>query len=209
MNPEKPCLSLSQAKGLREKALEASHKRAEATLDLGRILWETYYADVKVGSEYVPVWQAWEFKTWNDYVEEELGFHMTTAAFYRRIHEVFGIELADKWDRSLVASYTKMKALTRVVDAKNVNGWLRKAAKLSCCDLENEVHYALTGKNRPKNMRSFLASVTKDELEILREVIELGREDLGVERRGEVLAEIARQWKSSRNKVKRTLRRVA
>lgn len=201
-------LSASQSNNLRLKAQEVCAKRAESSMELAEILHTTYWAEAKVGNAPVPVWHAWGYSSWADYVETELGYHMSTANSYRRIHEVFGVQLAGKWERNLLVSFTRMRQLCRVVDKTNVNSWLRRAAKMTCCELDAVVYEVLTGHVRPKNMRSFLASVTNQELKALNEVINIGREDFQTMRRGEVLTAIINEWRTIREAKTRTTRRL-
>ena len=188
-------LNKSTAEAVRRKAQDASGKVTKSVMDLAAALWDTYSNDVTVGGEPMPLWAAWGYESWFDYSERELGIHQTTAAAYRRIHEVFEIDVKDGWDRSLSSSYTKMRILCRVVTKANANTWLRKAAKLSCCELEEQVLQAV-GKSRAGAIHSFAASVTKRELAKINEVLADAREGFeeDEERRGKILVRVLEEW---------------
>jgi len=195
------------AESVRRKAQEASWKVTKSVMDLAEALWETYCHDVTVAGEQVPLWSAWGFKSWFDYAERELGIHQTTAAAYRRIHEVFEIDIKDQWDRSLSSSYTKMRILCRVVTKTNANSWLRKAARLSCCELEDQVLDAI-GKGRAGAVHSFATSVTKRELAKINEVLADAREGFedDEERRGKILVRVLEEWQEIRRRTARAKR---
>jgi hypothetical protein len=200
-------LNKGAADTVRRKAQEASEKTTKSVMDLAAALWDTFHNDVTVGGQSVQLWEAWGFESWFDYAERELGIHQTTAAAYRRIHEVFEVELKDAWDKGLTASYTKMKSLCRVVTRTSANAWLRKAAKLSCCELEEEVTLALYGKTRGGAVHSFLANVTKTELAKINQVLSEAREASDEpERRGKVLTRILEEWQTIHQRAKRVRR---
>ncbi len=164
---------------------------------MAEVIHDLYYGTVEVGGGELPVFKFFGYPSWFAYVEEEIGLHVTTAHSYRIVHDVFSVQLKGKWDPELIASFTKMKALARVVDAKNVNSWLRKAGRLSSCALEEEVLEALHGKRKRGANRHFLTMLTDRQLSSVNAVIELGRQEFapqGLVSRGDVLARILEQW---------------
>lgn len=184
-----PTLNKSAVKVIRSKAVRSSEQCTSALMVFASALWDTYYNDIIVDGEQIPLWQFWGYKSWYDYCERELGVHQTTASAYRKIHEVFEIELKGSWDKTLLVSFTKMKALSRVVTKSDVNSWLKKAGKLSCCELEE----AITGKASHKQ---FTVVVTEKELKEINDIIEAANSAAGGPRRAETLLQILGEWKS-------------
>jgi hypothetical protein len=86
-------ISTSKADTLRQKAVTIVQEETKKILELAAILWETWACDVKVNGLDTPLWTAWDHDSWEQYVEVELGIHMTTASQFRRMHEIYNIEL--------------------------------------------------------------------------------------------------------------------
>jgi len=190
-------LGKAAASALRKAAIEKSEQTTQSVIELAEVLWRTYYDQVNIGGNAIPLWEAWDYKSWYDYVERELGIHQSTAAGFRRIHEVFNVDLAGSWDKAKTPSYTKLKILARVVTKANVNSWLIKASKLSCCELEDEAMHYLYGRKRSGRLHNFVAYVTKTELRKIKEVIETARGDFeDMDRRGEVLVKVLEEWQN-------------
>ncbi len=197
-------LNSKSADSLRQRAVDATSQATKSVVHLSGVLWETYHNDVMVGGLPTPLWEAWGHTTWFEYVEHELGIHQSTAAAYRRIHEIFEIELEGKWDKNLCASFTKMKALVRVVTKTNVNSWLKKAAKMGCCQLDEEINNALFGKVRVHAVHTFLTTVTKKELREINKVLAIARESFPeTERRGAVLVKVLEEWNNIHSRTRR------
>lgn len=201
-------LNKTGAESIRRKAQEASEKTTKSVMELAAALWDTYHNDVKIGSINIQLWEVWGYKSWFDYAERELGIHQTTAASYRRIHEVFEVDLKDSWDKNLACSYTKMKSISRVVTKKNVNSWLKKAATLSCCELDEHVIEAMYGKSKSGATHSFLVNVTKKELAKISQVLSEAKEGFEDpdERRGSVLTRILEEWQVLHQRTKNAKR---
>jgi hypothetical protein len=210
MMKKKNALTQANANKLREKIIGLTVQETKCQLEVAEAVYELYYGTVAVGNGELPLYKFFGYPSWFAYVEEEVGLHVTTAASYRMVHDVFMIQLKGKWDASLIPSFTKMKALTRVVDAKNVNAWLRKAKRLSCCALEEEILEALYGKQKKGANRHFLAMLTDRQFTAVNSIIEIGRQEFpDLETRGEVLTKILEQWDAAvAKKTKRGLRIV-
>jgi len=188
-------LKKQSADQLREMAKERSDHTSKSVMMLGEVLWRTYYDKVQIGGMPVSLFEAWGFGSWFEYVERELGIHQTTALHFRKIYTVFAIDLKGAWDPNLIVSFTKMKLLARVATKANVNSWLKKASKMSCCELEDEVMHELYGHARKGHMHSFLASVTKTELKKIKEILAIAHEDFDqIDRRGELLVKVLEEW---------------
>jgi hypothetical protein len=191
-----PTLTSARAKALREKAIAVTEQNTKSVLGLAQVLWETYTHDVKINGEQIPLWSAWGHENWDQYVEVELGIHMTTAANFRRMHEVYSVQLKDSFDLNALdgISATKLKILTRVVSTRNISGWLKKAKKLSCCALEEEVMHAINGGGKVGAIHTLALLVTKSEQKRARQIIDQAMIDMKIERSGKALLTILEEW---------------
>jgi hypothetical protein len=203
--------SQSSANKLREKVLLLCGKEREAQLEVAEAVYELYYGTVEVGGGELPLWSFFGHKSWFDYVETEVGLHVSTAAGYRMVHDVFMIRLKGKWDQEIpLPSFTKLKALVRVVDPKTVNAWLKRANSISCCQLEEEIAEFLYGKKKAGALRHFTALLTSRQLTTVNAIIEVGRQEFPeLDSRGQILTKILEQWDAAvAKKTKRGLRMI-
>ena len=194
-------LAKKEADALRKRTVDTNAIVTDAQFDLGEHLYNTYYETVK-DSEYgeIAVWSSWGYDSWEEYVEVELGLHWTTARKYRKVYEIFWVDLNGAWGvDELPESMTKMITLTQVpLTKKNLNGWLTKARSLSCCGLQ-----ALASGEETEwsnlNMR-----LTKSAATEVGSLLDKNKKTFNVTSRGEVLLKILREWKS----IKRYLKKV-
>ncbi len=189
-------LSTQDANNLRKKAVEATQQNTSSVLLLAVVLWDTYRFNVKFNGIESSLWEAWGYKTWFEYVEHELGIHQSTAAAFRRIHEVFNIELEGCWEKDIFdqLSATKLRALCKVVNKKNVNGWMRKAVKLSCCALDEAIIASQNGGLRANSVHTLAILCTQSEQKKMREIITRAKDEMGVDRPGKALLRILQEW---------------
>lgn len=158
-------------------------------MDICWVLYEVDHTVVRVAGALVPVWEAWGYKDWNDFVGLEMGLHPQTAYVYKRIWETFYVDLAGAWDAKLLQSITKMRILCAAnLTKRNVNAWLKKASKMTCAKLVAEVY-------NTEELHSFTASVTGAELTALNKAIDTARSAFGEDLpRGEALVRIVSEW---------------
>lgn len=186
---------------LRERAIELIGQETKSRLELASIIHELYYGEMVASGGRIPLWRHFGFKNWFDYVETEIGMHVTTASGYVLVHEVFSVRLGGKWDPSSAPSFTKLKAIARVVDAKNVGSWIKRAQEMSCCALEEAVQEAVHGRRRKGAVHGFMAMLTARQMAAVNAVIEVGRQSFpGLRTRGDVLTRILEEWSDSRTK---------
>jgi hypothetical protein len=185
----------ASANSLREKAVLLRARERGSQLETASVIYDLYYGDVEIGKGFMPLWKFFGYDSWFDYVETEVGMHVSTAAGYRMVHDVFMVRLKGKWDPEIMPSFTKLKALTRVVDAKSVNSWFRRANSVSCCLLEEEVLEHLYGKKKSGANRHFTALLTDRQITSVNSIIEIGRKEFPeLESRGDILTKILEQW---------------
>lgn len=181
-------LTKTGADSLRAAAQAAKRQVAQGHMELCRVLWETYYACVEVRGKLVEVHELWGYGSWADYVETELDLHWQTASAYRRVHDVFEVDLEGFYDRTKVVGITKMRILTRAgLTKRNVAGWLNKAAKMSCCELE----HAVSGHDYSYTISLTLSEKDKFAVE---DALERAKKFYGITSRGEALAQLIRDW---------------
>jgi len=186
-----------QATKLRDRLAEIVDEHKRASMDLCWACYETYNAYIEIGGEPVAVWTLWDYDSWSDCVNIELGLHQTTAYQYKRIWETFYVNLASAWDVKLLLPVTKMRILCAAgLNRRNVNAWLRRGAKMTCSKLVAEVYGT-------DELRNLAVPVTSDELETINEVINEAREVFGKEPRGVILTKVLREWRGVHRKVKR------
>lgn len=201
-------LSKGDAIKLRELALRLATVDTRARLELGQALHELYYGVVAVGGSELPLWQ-FGHASWFDYVEQEVGLHVSTAAGYRAVWDVFGVKLSGAWDTTINVSLTKLKACIPVVNAKNVNAWLRRAEKHTCCELEDLVYAERFGARSKRAHRHFTALLTDRQLTEVNAILALAAEAFpNVRTRGDLLVRALGQWDQATRKGSRHLRVV-
>lgn len=207
-SPNTKAMNQQYANKLRDRALEISQQETKSRLELAAIIHELYYGTVQMGAGELELYKFFGYDTWFDYVETEIGLHVTTAASYRVIHQVFAVELAGTCDHTLLSgvSFTKLRALTHVVDAKSVNGWLKKAQKLTCCKLDEEIEVARYGARKRGAHRAFQAMVTDRQLTQMNAILALAYEEFpDAENRADALLRIMEQWDAAVRKLPRKL----
>lgn len=186
---EPKALTKKRADLLRTKVQDIVESHAQGSMDLCWALYEIDHTVVRVAGNLVPVWETWGYKTWDDFVGKEVGLHPHTAHLYKRVWEVFYVDLAGAWDANLRLGITKMRILCAAnLNRKNVNSWLKKAKGMTCAKLLAEVYDT-------QELHSFTASVTSREMAQLKKGVEAAREAFGEDLpRGQALVKIVNEW---------------
>ena len=200
---DKQQLTASKANALLERVRQVVETSSQSNFDLCQVLYETHRAVVSVGGDIMFAYQTWGYKTWFDFVETEIGLHETTAFGYVKVYEVFGVELANAWDTGKPLPITKMKILSAAnLTKSNVRGWLKKAEKMTCCQLVAEVYGTV-------EQAHFNASVTKTGLRDINRALDAARASFGEDLpKGDLLVKMLNEWTDIRKKT-RKLRAVA
>lgn len=196
MKKDHTTVSESKANLFREKIQGIVADHAQKSIDLCWALYEADHMLVRIGDTLTPVWEAWGYKDWGDFVGKEMGLHPTTAYAYKRIWETFYVDLAGAWDANNLQSITKMRILCAAkLTKKNVNAWLKKAGKMTCAKLVAEVYGT-------EELHNFAATVTTSELRAINKAILDGRQVFGDKLpRGEVLVHILKEWSTMHRNV--------
>lgn len=181
-------LSTKQSEELRRRIKDVVSSHKKASLDLCEVIYESDVQMTRVKGDYVYCWKAWGFESWEDYVGVEIGMHMTTAYAYKKIWEVFCVDLVGAWDVGLLQPITKMRLLSAaLLNKKNVNAWLRKAATMNCRELRAAVYDT-------EELRHFSIEVSDPQLNRINRVLEQGRAVYGEVSKGQLLANILKEW---------------
>jgi hypothetical protein len=152
------------------------------------VLYDTFYDTVSTDDgKLVAVWSDWDHGSWEEFVEVEAGMHKETGAAYRRVWEVFYIELAGHWDEKHLVSITRLKTLAPHVTKRNVESWLKKAKTMSCCALNHAV------RGDAGNYKTVSMSMTESEAAEFDAIVDVGRREWEGSR-GSVVMEIIREW---------------
>lgn len=194
-------MSNTEAQGLRAKVIAAAERQSSASMDLAGLLYETYVGSAAVGDGEIPLWEAWGFKSWGDYVERELHVHVSTASSSRRAYELFEVSLGGTWRSWPKVSFTKLRSLCRVVNTRNAKSWLKKASEMSACELEEEIQHVIYGREKSGPVRTFVAHMPSALLKEAKQILDDARSEFpDADRRGEVLIQVLRQWDALRKK---------
>lgn len=190
--PQKPkILNERTAERFRAKIQDFVSAHAKASIELCWALYETDHALVLIGGQPTSLWEAWGYKSWREFVGVELGMHPTTAYCYRRVWEVFYVELAGAWAEKDLLPITKMRILCAAkMDKNNVTAWLTKAKKMTCPQLVAAVYGT-------EELHTFATSMTAKEMEAVRNAIEDARGAFGTDLpRGGILARMVQEWQT-------------
>lgn len=86
----------------------------------------------------------WGYKTWKDYVENEIAFKLRKAQYYVSIWNWFGKLPQEVRDKVAALGWSKVSVLVGVVDEDNVDEWVAKAMELTHEQLALEARKFLT-----------------------------------------------------------------
>lgn len=196
--------SKAEAKYLRQRTLNGAQSICRSSLEFARALYEVKTGVLEIGKGEMPLYEAWDFESWEDYVERELEYHKGTADAYVRIHHTFFVKFAGMWTADLMPkSITKLRALSKVVLASNINSWFRRASSMTCCELEDVVESSMTGAQRRGRMRTLHVPLSSKELMMVNNAVVRMREETGIVKRGAALAKVCEQWREMDEKMQR------
>lgn len=193
-----------EAKALLVEIEELVESHQRGSMDLCRVVYQVSDTTVSFGGDLHYLWQLWGYDSWNDFVGLVLGIHPTTAYVYRRIHEVFYVDLAGCWDHGNLLPVTKMRILAadRSLNKRNVNAKLKRALNKTCPQLVAEIY----GVDELKHLS---VSVSGSEMKTIGKAIEKARKAFTEKDgkrlpRGQVLARMAREWATVHDNIERT-----
>lgn len=134
-------LDKAQANQLRKELQEATAATDLAWWKRAELLHKVYYSGI--GNELKPIYELWGFPDWYDYVEGELGMHVTTANsdvstahfFLNKMKGTFKV-------KEHLLSRQRMRSLARCpskVTPEKLNYWVKVARDNSVCKLEEKL----------------------------------------------------------------------
>lgn len=190
-------LTAEEAALVRGKVREMAGLATKGAIDMACALYNAMYGTTKnAKGQIVPLAEAWEFESFDDYVERELHWHQGTARAYVRVYdELFtkrGLTMA-----TLPDSIQALKILARIsaqasTDARELKAWITKSKQLSCCEFEAEAEHAFGfGKGKKRNM-GFLMPWNR--IKSAMKTVDRAREVYGVPTKGEALDRILADW---------------
>lgn len=198
-------MTRKEAQGFLTKIERLVANRKKGSMDLCEVVYQVSYTTVSFGGDLLYLWQFWGHESWENFVGLVLGLHPTTAYVYRKVHEVFYVELEGAWDIGNLLPITKMRILAadRGLNKRNVNTKLKRAAKKTCPQLVAEIYGV-------DELRHLSVSVSASEMKTIGRAIEKARKAFTADDtskrlpRGQVLARMAREWANIHDNIERT-----
>lgn len=142
-----PVGSEEWAARLRRKAQKLNATLETGYMELASLLYLAYDTPIDGKSENPPIYRAWGYETWEEWVEKELTLNAAKARYLRRIHYVVNVELAGMSNsaKSRLArlGYSKVGKLLRVITISNADRWCEMAEGLTVQELDNAIKESL------------------------------------------------------------------
>jgi hypothetical protein len=128
---------------IRQRARELAHDLEHGYLELAQLLYLVYDRTEDGDPKNPPLYMAWGYKTFADYVDTDLGFNIRKAQRLRHIWFKLEVELTGldpKLKKRLVdLGWSKLRELVRVLTLKNASEWVDKAENMSFVQLEDSI----------------------------------------------------------------------
>ena len=134
---------------LRHEARNLVHEIDRKYWDLGRVLYDVYdgvpggYRALMKGkgsaTERVALFEKWGYKSFGDWVEQEVGIRKRTAENLRFAYYYFAVQQEmpeDIIDRLIAVGRSKVYLLAGLADKSNITLWIDKAENLTFEDLK-------------------------------------------------------------------------
>ena len=198
-------ITSAEASRLRKEIKQLVKRHKHGSMTLCRIVYQASFSMVSVAGDPTFVWQLWGYKSWEDFIGLELSLHTTTAYAYRRIWKRFYVELQGCWDEANLLPITKMRLLCsdRGMNQRNVNTKLKAAATKTCSKLMSEIYGV-------EELCHFSASMDASEMKTVKKAISKYRSAFGEEAeampRGQIVANMLREWSQIHDNVERSKR---
>lgn len=135
-------ISKSEATMLRRNAKAATQDSDKAQWEQALALHRIKYSGYASGDELVaPVYELWGYEDWYSYIETEIGIHVGKANRMVSTAQFFNVKMKDHWNGK-VLSMTKMHSISsaKAIKPKELNKWINKAADMTPCELDHELH---------------------------------------------------------------------
>jgi hypothetical protein len=141
MSEESKEITKAEAGVLRKELQQATAESDQAWWKQCTLMHQVYYSGI--GDELKPVYELWGYKTWHDYVENELGIHVGTASSMVSTAHFFLVRMKGAFRvKEHLLSRQRMRALAArrdKVTAANLNNWITQARNMTVCALEHKL----------------------------------------------------------------------
>jgi hypothetical protein len=119
-------------KRIRKKARNVAREWEQTYLVMAELLYTIYDTPVGGDRKNIPVWQAWGYTNFGDYVEDELGIHRKKAQRLRHIWWRLAADDLKTLDpelrkRLIALGMSKVRELLRVLTPQNAEKWIDMA----------------------------------------------------------------------------------
>jgi hypothetical protein len=189
---EEVILTRVEAGRMRKQLIDLSNAMTRDHYAFSKLLYEINTAQIQVGKEdnFVPLWKAWGHGSFEEFAEREIGMHYSTAHSNCKMHYVFFVLCAGKFDveKLHALSITRARDIAKVVRPTNVQGWINKASAMSCCELKEAVDHARKGTDRRGRLQGFHCTMKVTEAKAMKRAIAFLKTELGLETTGDVIA---------------------
>lgn len=148
-------LSQSEALGseqwgvkIRRRARVLTKTIEQGYMELGEILYTVYDTPINGDPKNPPMFKAWGYNTFGEWVEDDLGLHKRKAERLRNIWYNLNVRLGDDLTRQIrkrviALGWCKCRELVRVLSAENAERWVEMAENLKYPELTAAIRKAL------------------------------------------------------------------
>lgn len=155
------------------------------------------------------LWRGWNFLSFEDYVEKDLGYKLRKAQYYITIWKTLRVDCGVQEDEMRGVTWSKAKEIQRVANPDNVYSWLERARTQPVHQLQEEVREAIkeaknpgsTAPNAPKDqpvalekLKRFGVNLYEEQYDILQKAIEIAKVRGKSDKVGHLLSLIAMEF---------------
>ena len=142
-----PTGSEEWAARVRRRAQNLNAALETGYMELASLLYLIYDTPIDGKPENPPVFRAWGYESWEEWVDKELNLKPEKARYLRRIHYVLNVELKGlppaTLGRLAKLGLSKVGKLLRVLTVSNAERWCDMAAGLSNRELDHAIQDSL------------------------------------------------------------------
>jgi hypothetical protein len=182
-----------QSEQLRAHVLDQLKVHTDACIGLAKAFFEVFYGTVKGTNASLVM--TWGFDDFDHFVEKELLWHGGTARSYIRVYDELCVRRQFN-EGALPPSITALRELSKisrkVIDARELDRWIKRSRELTACEFKAEVEAFLYGKHGKRRTIGFAMQWTAAGRCLKR--IREARETLGLGTNGEALERILNEW---------------
>lgn len=141
----------------------------------------------------------WGFDSFENYVEQELGYKRRKAFYILSVWRVLHGECGLTEEQLQAIDFSKAREIARVADQGNIAAWLEKAGSMSARELADEVSKASSKvKGTKEPSYRWVCALTDDQREHVEATLDRAAEVIGKEKgKGAMLDLICMEFQSS------------